>query len=352
MFALCALVVNGVAAHRIGTHSIDTSGSSFTKEENQEEEARRRIDELTDFGAQATSHSENASQNSTDDPATNEVTSRVIAAVDRYVAQEKQSLDRRRAEFVELSKQPVGELIVSATNSHLETIKQLESTIEEKVSTIKHQASIIDRLRRPSNFVWNISNQDFSEVAYNTYVESPKFGLLLDSGFWFRYYPKGTWGTGDDGWATIYLKHDRPLRSLPIHSLLMASPDGMRLFTFAFFAIYMSDVENQEAHHVEDSIDIGAQAVADGEGFSVLHGEYVESPKFGFNFSTAAFGLNILRKGTIHGHGHRFGNRYFAPAIKFHVINVNITESNCSVLWTSPSSFGACTKRKPEKSEP
>ena len=33
MFALCALVVNGVAAHRISTHSIDMSGSSSIKED-------------------------------------------------------------------------------------------------------------------------------------------------------------------------------------------------------------------------------------------------------------------------------------------------------------------------------
>jgi len=53
IFAIFAAAINHVAAHRISTHSIDMSGSSSIKEENQEEEARRRIDELTDFGAQA-----------------------------------------------------------------------------------------------------------------------------------------------------------------------------------------------------------------------------------------------------------------------------------------------------------
>ncbi|CAE7853134.1 unnamed protein product, partial [Symbiodinium microadriaticum] len=218
MFALCALVVNGVAAHRISTHSIDMSGSSSIKEENQEEEARRRIDELTDFGAQAihrgnlvrkaASLSENVSQSSTDEPATNEA----IAAFDQYVAQAKKSLDQRRAETIELLKQPAGELVVSATNFHLETIKRKESTIEEQASTIKQQASIIDRLRQPSTFLWNISGQDFSAIQYNDFVESPQFGLLLGSGFWFTYFPKGVRGTNNDGWASVYLKHDRKCR--------------------------------------------------------------------------------------------------------------------------------------------
>lgn len=164
-------------------------------QENQEEEARRRIDELTDFGAQAihrgnlvrkaASLSENVSQSSTDEPATNEA----IAAFDQYVAQAKKSLDQRRAETIELLKQPAGELVVSATNFHLETIKRKESTIEEQASTIKQQASIIDRLRQPSTFLWNISGQDFSAIQYNDFVESPQFGLLLDSGFCER----GAW---------------------------------------------------------------------------------------------------------------------------------------------------------------
>ncbi|CAE7943279.1 unnamed protein product, partial [Symbiodinium necroappetens] len=135
-----------------------------------------------------------------------------IAAFDQYVAQAKKSLDQRRAETIELLKQPAGELVVSATNFHLETIKRKESTIEEQASTIKQQASIIDRLRQPSTFLWNISGQDFSAIQYNDFVESPQFGLLLDSGFWFTYFPKGVRGTNNDGWASVYLKHDRKCR--------------------------------------------------------------------------------------------------------------------------------------------
>ncbi|CAE7361403.1 unnamed protein product [Symbiodinium sp. CCMP2592] len=123
MFALFALVINGVAAHRISTHSIDTSGSFVMKEE------------------------------------------------------------RRGFEY------------------------RAASAIKEKDSTINQQASRLERLRQPGHFVWNISGEDFSKMTYSNYVDSPKFALLHDGGFWLRYYPKGQFWSFD-GWASVYLMHD------------------------------------------------------------------------------------------------------------------------------------------------
>ncbi|CAE6916886.1 unnamed protein product [Symbiodinium sp. CCMP2592] len=190
VFALCAAAIHNVAAHRISTHSIDTSGSSVMKEEN--EESPRRIEELMEFGAQ------DEPENSTDQEGRSQATSAVITALDQYVAHQKSRsesrIDRQRAESIELLKQPAAEQIVSATNAYF----------EQQASIIEQLRQENEQLRKPGYFEWNISGEDYSGLAKDESVESPHFSLGLGSEFWLRYYPKGTAAAGN-GQASLYL---------------------------------------------------------------------------------------------------------------------------------------------------
>ena len=127
--------------------------------------------------------------------------------IDQQSAQQKSGIDQQRAATIDFLKQPAAELIVSATKSHLETIKRQDSTIHQLRDEI-------ERLRHPTHpgyFVWNISGEDFSGMARDNFVESPKFNLFpgtptLESTFWLRYYPAGTFVRRR--YVGLYLKHN------------------------------------------------------------------------------------------------------------------------------------------------
>ncbi|CAE7476811.1 unnamed protein product [Symbiodinium sp. CCMP2456] len=253
LFAFFAVAINHVASHRISKHSIDTSGKSLMKE------ARHGIEDL---GAQdwavfapddnETGEDELAAVDETGEPAAVDATG-VIAALDQYAteqkskidehsaqrkseidehsaqqkseidehsaqrkseidqqsAQQKSGIDQQQAATIDFLKQPSAELIVTATNSHLETIKRQNSTIHQLRDEIEH-------LRHPAHpgyFVWNISGEDFSGVARDHFVESPKFNLFprsptLSGTFWLRYYPEGTFASERPWYVGLYLKHN------------------------------------------------------------------------------------------------------------------------------------------------
>ena len=101
--------------------------------------------------------------------------------------------------------QPAAELIISATNSHLETIKRQNATIHQlrnEIEQLKHPVT-------PGYFVWSVSGV---KGVPGFYVESPRFNLFprsptKEGTFWLRYYPGWT-GKGNNAYSSVYLKHD------------------------------------------------------------------------------------------------------------------------------------------------